>query len=133
MAVRIMNRHELERAEVERPLDKVTYRIISLARQRVRLYQRLIASLLSRHFNVRLIHSRIYDPEADAVCRSFEIFGRRDYVEIAEYCYHFWNTDWRRSGMPTAMVFQGGTRDEEQLLLRGAARVRTEPDPESKR
>ena len=89
MAVRIMNRHELERAEVERPLDKVTYRIISLARQRVQLYQRLIASLLSRHFNVRLIHSRIYDPEADAVYRSFEIFGRRDYVEIAEYCYHF--------------------------------------------
>lgn len=89
MAVRIMNRHELERAEVERPLDKVTYRIISLARQRVQLYQRLIASLLSRHFNVRLIHSRTYDPEVDAVYRSFEIFGRRDYVEIAEYCYHF--------------------------------------------
>ena len=88
-AVRIMNRHELERAEVENPLNAATYRIISLARQRVHLYQRLIASLLSRHFNVRLIHSRIYDPEVDAVYRSFEILGRRDSVEIAEYCYHF--------------------------------------------
>lgn len=89
MAVRIMNRHELERAEVERPLEKVTYRIISLARQRVHLHQRLIASLLSRHFNVRLIHATIYAPEVDVVYRAFEIYGRRDYVEIAEYCYHF--------------------------------------------
>jgi hypothetical protein len=88
-AVRIMNRHELERAEIENPFNEATYRFIPLARQRVHLYQRLIASLLSRHFNVRLIHSRIYDPEVDVVYRSFEIFGRRDSVEIAEYCYHF--------------------------------------------
>ncbi|MBB5346439.1 DUF2786 domain-containing protein [Desulfoprunum benzoelyticum] len=88
-AVRLMNRHDLERDEIESPLNEVTYRIVSLARQRVHLYQRLIASLLSRHFNVRLIHSRIYDPEVDVVYRSFEILGRRDNVEIAEYCYHF--------------------------------------------
>ena len=52
----------------------MTYVIISLARRRVCFYQRLIASLLSRYFNVRMVSSRLYDPAADQIM--VEVFNR---------------------------------------------------------
>ena len=89
MAVRLMQRHELAESEIELQQDDMTYVIISLARRRVCFYQRLIASLLSRYFNVRLVCSRLYDAAADQTYRTFEVFGRRECVAVVEHCYHF--------------------------------------------
>ena len=88
-AVRLMQRHELAESEIELQQDDLTYVIISLARRRVCFYQRLIASLLSRYFNVRLVCSKLYDAAADQTYRTFEVFGRRECVAVVEHCYHF--------------------------------------------
>lgn len=89
MAARMMEKHKLDREDIEEDDNQAIYRILPLARKRVPTYQRMIASLLSRYFRVTLIHSHLYDAAADQVYKTFEIFGRRDNVEIAEYCYHF--------------------------------------------
>lgn len=88
-AVRIMERHRLDEADIEKEGNEAIYRILPTGKKRVAAYQRRITSLLSRYFRVTVIHSQLYDPVADQVCRTFEIFGRRDHVEIAEHCYHF--------------------------------------------
>jgi hypothetical protein len=89
MSARLMRRHELEHSEIEIDLDDITYAIIPLGKRRIRHYQRLIASLLSRYFGVRLICSQLYDAAADRTCRTFEIFGSRENVAVAEHCYYF--------------------------------------------
>ncbi len=88
-SVRLMRRHALEQREIDFQLEDVTYTIIPLGKTRVRQYQRLIASLLSRYFGVRLISSRRYDAAADSSYRTFEIFGSRENVAVALHCYHF--------------------------------------------
>jgi predicted SprT family Zn-dependent metalloprotease len=88
-SVRLMRRHALAQSEIEFQDDDVIYRIISLRQSRVSYHQRLIASLLSRHFGVRLVCSRLYDAAADKICRTFEIFGSREHVAVAEHCYYF--------------------------------------------
>ena len=89
MAVRIMERHRLDETDIEEEGNEAMYRILPTGKKRVAAYQRLITSLLSQYFQVTVIHSQLYDPVADQVSRTFEIFGRRDHVEIAEHCYHF--------------------------------------------
>lgn len=89
MAVRIMDRHRLEAIDIAEEGNEAIYRILPTGKKRVAAYQRLITSLLSQYFQVTVIHSQLYDPVADQVKRTFEIFGRRDHVEIAEHCYHF--------------------------------------------
>lgn len=89
MAVRIMEKHRFDEADIEEEGNEAIYRILPTGKKRVATYQRLITSLLSRYFQVTVIHSQLYDPVVDQVCRTFEIFGRRDHVEIAEHCYHF--------------------------------------------
>ena len=89
MAARLLQRHDLAESELERQPDDMTYVIISLARRRVCFYQRLIASLLSRYFNVRMVSSRLYDPAADQTYRTFEVFGRLGSVAVVEHCFHF--------------------------------------------
>ncbi len=89
MAVRTMEKHRVDEADIEEEGNEAIYRILPTGKKRVAAYQRLITSLLSRYFQVTVIHSQLYDPVADQVSRTFEIFGRRDHVEVAEHCYHF--------------------------------------------
>ena len=88
-AARLMRRHALERGDIDFQEEDVACTIVSLGKSRVGQHQRLIASLLSRYFGVRLICSRLYDAAADRSCRTFEIFGTRENVAVAEHCYHF--------------------------------------------
>jgi hypothetical protein len=89
MAARMMKKHKLDRGDIDEDDNQAIYRILPLAKKRVPTYQRMIVSLLSRYFRVTVIHSQLYDAASDQVYKTFEIFGRQDNVEIAEYCYHF--------------------------------------------
>lgn len=88
MAGSIMEKYNLDGSAGEES-NEITYRIIKTGKKRVAGYQRTIASILSRYFKVTLICSRLYDPVADEVHKTFEIFGRSDNVEVAEHCFSF--------------------------------------------
>jgi hypothetical protein len=88
MAGRIMEKYGLD-GSAEPESEKVSYRIINTNRKRIEGYQRHIVSILSRYFNVKLICSRLYDPSANEVHKTYEIFGLNENVEIAEHCFHF--------------------------------------------
>ncbi|MDP3481512.1 MAG: DUF2786 domain-containing protein [Desulfoprunum sp.] len=88
MAGRIMEKYNLDGA-AGGETEEITYRIIKTGKKRIDGYQRTIASILSRYFKVTLIYSRLYDPVADEVYKTFEIFGRSDHVEVAEHCFCF--------------------------------------------
>ncbi len=88
LAGRIMEKHALD-GLVGDEAEEVTYRIISTGKKRIDSSQRAIISILSRYFKVTVIRSQLYDPGLDEVHKTFEIFGRRDNVEVAEHCFHF--------------------------------------------
>lgn len=88
MAGKIMERHNLD-GLADAETQEVAFRIVKTGKKRIESPQRTIASILSRYFQVTLIRSQLYDPVADAVYKTFEIFGRREDVEVAEHCFHF--------------------------------------------
>lgn len=88
MAGRIIEKHNLD-GLADAGIQEITYRIVRTGKKRIDSPQRTIASILSRYFQVTLIRSQLYDPAADAVYKTFEIFGRREDVEVAEHCFHF--------------------------------------------
>ncbi len=88
MASSIMEKYNLD-GSADLETKEITYRIIRTGKKRIDGYQRTIASILSRYFKVTLICSRLYDPVADEVHKTFEIFGRSDNVEVAEHCFSF--------------------------------------------
>lgn len=69
--------------------NKMHYQVLNLKRKRVERYQSSIASLLSDHFFVELIHSSVYDQTDCEEYKSLEILGTRENVLMAEYVFHF--------------------------------------------
>jgi hypothetical protein len=66
--------------------------------------------VLTQFFYVKAIYSSLYDPLCDEIHKTFEIFGKKENVEIAEYCYHFLEQKlpslWRQS----CLKYKGNTR-----------------------
>lgn len=87
-AGRLLKKHNL--AELEKSGENnYVYSIINRKSKRIEEYQRRIIQILTRFFYVKAICSRIYDPLKNETYKTFEIFGKKENVEIAEYCYHF--------------------------------------------
>jgi hypothetical protein len=66
-----------------------TVRIINQKRKRIFSYQKYICTILQDFFYVQVLLSAIYDPLDNESHRTIEIFGTRENVAIAEYCYFF--------------------------------------------
>ncbi len=69
--------------------NKMNYIVVNLKRKRVERYQSSIASLLSDHFFVDIIHTTIYDSVDCEDYKALEILGSRENVQMAEYVFHF--------------------------------------------
>mgnify|MGYP000721098416 CR=1 FL=1 len=65
------------------------YFILNLKKKRVERYQSAIASLLSDHFFVDIIHASLYDQNDCTEYKVLEILGRQENVSMAEYVFHF--------------------------------------------
>ena len=65
------------------------YLIIKLGKKRVERYQSLIASILSDHFFVEVIHTSNFDAKACSDYKALELLGTRENVLMAEYVFHF--------------------------------------------
>ena len=121
MAGRIMEKYNLADPD-EKQSAEVSYRIINTGRKRLEGYQRHIASILSRYFNVSLICSRLYDPLSNEVYKTFEIFGRFENVEIAEHCFYFLENRLAALWQAESTAFQGlWPKCPEELLSRYSA------------
>ena len=90
MAGRLLKRHNLRQTN-EDLQNNYVYAIINGKSKRIEAYQRRIILILKKYFYVEVLYASLYDPLNDDVHKTFEIFGKKENVEIAEYCYHFLN------------------------------------------
>lgn len=65
------------------------YLLISLGKKRVERYQSVIASILSDHFFVEVIHTSTFDAKKCSESKALELLGTRENVVLAEYVFHF--------------------------------------------
>ena len=63
--------------------------VIDRKKKKIFGYQRHICSILQEFFFVRIVLSQLYDPCRNDSFKTIELFGTRENVVIAEYCYHF--------------------------------------------
>ncbi|MBU1564852.1 MAG: SprT-like domain-containing protein [Proteobacteria bacterium] len=63
--------------------------IIDRKKKKIASYQRHICSILQEFFFVRIVLSQLYDPCRNDSFKTVELFGTRENVAIAEYCFHF--------------------------------------------
>ena len=86
MAGRLLKRYNVREQDRQ---NNYVYSIINGKRKRIEGYQRRIILILKKYFYVDALSSSLYDPLSDETHKTFEIFGKKENVEIAEYCYHF--------------------------------------------
>jgi len=87
-AGRLLKKYNIQTVEKETEKNYV-YAIINRKKKRIEGYQRRIIQILTQFFYVRALCSSLYDPLNNQTYKTFEIFGKKENVEIAEYCYHF--------------------------------------------
>lgn len=63
--------------------------IIDRKKKKIAGYQRHICSILQTFFFVRIVLSQLYDPSRNDSFKTIELFGSRENVAIAEYCFYF--------------------------------------------
>jgi hypothetical protein len=88
MAGRLLKRYNVQH-HYENGQTNYVYSIINKKRKRIEGYQRRIILILKKYFYVDALVSSLYDPLSNETHKTFEIFGKKENVEIAEYCYHF--------------------------------------------
>ena len=86
MAGRLLRRYNVREHDQQ---NNYVYSIINRKRKRIEGYQRRIILILTKYFYVDALSSSLYDPLSNETHKTFEIFGKKENVEIAEYCYHF--------------------------------------------
>ena len=88
MAGRLLKRYNVQHT-YENEKNIYVYSIINKKRKRIEGYQRRIILILKKYFYIDALSSNLYDPLSNETHKTFEIFGKKENVEIAEYCYHF--------------------------------------------
>ena len=88
MAGRLLRRYNISQMDEDKQNNYV-YSIINRKRKRIDAYQRKIILILKKYFYIEALCASLYDPLSDETYKTFEIFGKKENVEIAEYCYHF--------------------------------------------
>jgi hypothetical protein len=91
MAKRLLDRHNLTEIAADHE-ERFVYCIINRKQKRISEYQRHIIVIIKKYFQVEAICASLYDPVADAMHKTFELFGHAANVQTAEYCYDFLET-----------------------------------------
>jgi len=96
--------------------------VIDRKKKKIAAYQKHICAILQQFFFVKIVLSQLYDPLCGESFKTIEMFGTRENVAIAEYCFHFlenrlallWSANRRR--------FQGSTQTEKNSYYLGILR-----------
>ena len=83
-ARRLLAEHDLSLTEAP---GRYTFEQIGPTKQRFQLWEKLIATVLSRHFGVRAIYASAYLPRDRAWGRVLEIAGTPQHVAVASYVH----------------------------------------------
>ena len=97
-------------------------KIIQQKKKRIAGYQKHICSILQEFFFVRVVLSQLYDPVATESFKTIELFGTRENVTIAEYCYHFLENRLSLLWSLNSKKFRGSTRTEKNSYYLGLLR-----------
>jgi hypothetical protein len=131
MAGKLLKRHNLQQLH-EDERNNYVYSIINSKRKRIEEYQRRIILVLTKYFYVKAICSSLYDPLRDEIHKTFEIFGKKENVEIAEYCYHFLEQKLPLLWQHNSLEVKGNTRIAKKSyylgLLHGLSEKLSEQD-----
>lgn len=84
----LIERYHLGQLMSER-LPEYTFIVIDRKRKQIGAYQRYICMILQEFFFVQVVFSGLYDPLADTTHKTIEIYGSKENVAVAEYCYYF--------------------------------------------
>ncbi|PIE58118.1 MAG: hypothetical protein CSA33_04185 [Desulfobulbus propionicus] len=84
----LMDRYSLQLDQFDEQ-SAVTSVMLRTGKQRLSATVKSICSLLDRHFSVRVIILREYDPLADKEYKVLVLYGLQEQVALAEHCYHF--------------------------------------------
>jgi hypothetical protein len=117
-AGRLLKKHNIEQLN-ENEKNNYVYAIINSKKKRIEEYQRRIIVVLVKFFYVKALCSNLYDPLHDEVHKTFEIFGKKENVEIAEYCYHFLDEKLSSLWRKNSGRFDGNTRIEKKSYYLG--------------
>jgi len=98
------------------------YMVLNLKSSKIKSHFSMIASILKEHFFVDIIIADIYDAIKNQTNKTFEIFGTKENLLIAEYVFHFLNQTiedlWRQHAKSNAL--EGRHKRSFQLgLLHG--------------
>jgi Protein of unknown function (DUF2786)/SprT-like family len=99
-----------------------TFSIINRKRKQIATYQRFICMILQNFFFVQVVLSRIYDPLEDQTYKTIELFGSRENVAIAEYCYFFLENQLALSWGVNRHQFGKKQRSQKNSYLLGMVR-----------
>jgi hypothetical protein len=124
-AGRLLKRHNIEQLYEDKQKNYV-YAIINSKKKRIEEYQRRIIAVLTKFFYVKALCSSLYDPLRDETHKTFEIFGRKENVEIAEYCYHFLEQKLSSLWRQNRCKFIGNSRIEKNSYYLGLLQGLTE-------
>lgn len=96
--------------------------VIDHKRKKVAGYQRHICSILQEFFFVRIVLSQLYDPCRNTSFKTIELFGTRENVVIAEYCYHFLENHLALLWAANRNRFRGRVQTEKSSYFLGLLR-----------
>lgn len=87
----LYEKYNIDRIQLRTQSHHYRYLVLKLNTSKVRSHFSIIASILKEHFFVDIIISDIYDPLKNKTIKTFEIFGTKENLLIAEYVFHFLN------------------------------------------
>ena len=96
--------------------------VIDRKKKKISGYQRHICSILQEFFFVRVVLSQLYDPGCNASFKTIELFGTRENVTIAEYCYHFLENRLALLWSANRQRFRGAVQTEKNSYFLGLLR-----------
>jgi hypothetical protein len=87
-ATALLAKHHLQ-GLAEGGASRFTSVVINQRSTRIATYKKHICSILKEYFYVRVVLGELYQASCDHHWKTIELFGTRENVAVAEYCYHF--------------------------------------------
>jgi hypothetical protein len=96
--------------------------VIDRKKKKITGYQKHICSILQEFFFVRIVLSQLYDPGRGDTFKTIELFGTRENVAIAEYCFHFLENRLALLWSANKNRFRGAVQTEKNSYFLGLLR-----------
>jgi hypothetical protein len=87
-ATALLAKHHLQ-GLAEGGVSRFTSVVINQGSTRIATHKKHICAILKDYFYVRVVLGELYEASCDRHWKTIELFGTRENVAVAEYCFHF--------------------------------------------